>query len=605
METKVYFGFHFQQQRAQRFKERRIYRNMTDTLTMHKASVCKPWLKYYDKESVAAPIPHRTAYAYLKEANASHLNHTALHYYGTKITYAELFEHIDAAASAFAALGVKQGDIVSFVSVAVPECVAAIYALNKLGATANTIDPRMDKESIRRMIRESGSQILVVIDAAFPKILPIMEEIGQKHIIVQSVARSLPLIKKVIITLKNKAKISYQGDALMHWDTFLACGKGTVAKEAPYVGDATVAIAYTGGTTGFPKGVMLTNDSVNSVSYNFKYAGLCASAGDRFLGIIPVFTSYGMVCGMHMPLCMGFELILIPRFVPTTIGALVKKFRPNHMISTPAFYELLMDSREMRNMDLSFLITMGSGGDTMNEGLEGKLQNFMKSHNIRYPLAQGYGMSELSAAASFCVNDIYKPGSVGIPSLSLTVSVFHPDTGEEMEIGQEGEICVTGPSMMKGYYNRPEETENVMRRHGDGKIWIHSGDIGYMDEDGFLYIIGRVKRMITRFDGHKVFPVNIESMVSEREDVRNCCVIGVNDREHSQGQYPMVCVELAEGIDREAVCREIYENCQERLEERGRPVAVVTIDQIPLTGAGKNDYRALEKEYRRFDYTAN
>ena len=145
----------------------------------------------------------------------------------------------------------------------------------------------------------------------------------------------------------------------------------------------------------------------------------------------------------------------------------------------------------------------------------------------------------------------------------------------------------------------------MMRRHGDGKIWIHSGDIGYMDEDGFLYIIGRVKRMITRFDGHKVFPVNIESMVSEREDVRNCCVIGVNDREHSQGQYPMVCVELAEGIDREAVCRDIYENCQERLEERGRPVAVVAIDQIPLTGAGKNDYRALEKEYRHFDYTAN
>ena len=145
----------------------------------------------------------------------------------------------------------------------------------------------------------------------------------------------------------------------------------------------------------------------------------------------------------------------------------------------------------------------------------------------------------------------------------------------------------------------------MMRRHGDGKFWIHSGDIGYMDEDGFLYIIGRVKRMITRFVGHKVFPVNIESRVSEREDVRNCCVIGVNDREHSQGQYPMVCVELAEGIDREAVCREIYENCQERLEERGRPVAVMAIDQIPLTGAGKNDYRALEKEYRHFDYTAN
>ena len=576
---------------------------MSNNQNTRKPSVCRPWMKYYKVDSAAAPIPKDTAYAYLKKANASRMQNTALQFYGTKITYAELFENIDRTADAFAALSVKPGDIVSFVSVAVPECVAAIYALNKLGATANTIDPRMDKESIRRMIQESGSRILVVIDAAFPKIRPILPDIGQEHVIVQTVARSLPAVKKLLMTYKNRKNVNYRNDPVMCWDDFLKCAKEP-AKEAPYVGDATVAIAYTGGTTGFPKGVMLTNDSMNSVSYNFMHAGLCAMPGDRFLGIIPVFTSYGMVCGMHMPLSMGFELILIPRFVPTTIGALVRKQKPNHMISTPAFYEILMESREVKNLDLSFLITMGSGGDTMNEGLEGKLQAFMQAHNIRYPLAQGYGMSELSAAASFCVNDIYKPGSVGIPSLSLTVSVFHPDTGEEMDIGEEGEICITGPSMMKGYYNRPEETANVMRLHEDGRIWVHSGDIGYMDEDGFLYIIGRVKRMITRFDGHKVFPVNIESLVTAREDVRNCCVIGVNDREHSQGQYPMVLVELADGADSAAVCREIYDDCQIRLEERGRPVAVAAVAEIPLTGAGKNDYRTLEKQYKSFDYTS-
>ena len=262
---------------------------------MMKPSQSKPWLKYYDPESLKAPMPQRTAYAYLKEANAAHLDGAALQYYGTRITFRELFECVDETANAFAALGVKQGDIVSFVSVAVPECVMAIYALNKLGATANTIDPRMDKESIRRMIQESGSRILVAIDVAFPKILPIMADIAQEHIIVQSASRSLPTIKRLLFKLKVKTDIPYQGHALMDWDTFLAFGKDTVAVEAPYVGDATMAIAYTGGTTGFPKGVMLTNDSVNSVSYNFKYAGLCATPGERFLGIIPVFTSYGMV----------------------------------------------------------------------------------------------------------------------------------------------------------------------------------------------------------------------------------------------------------------------------------------------------------------------
>ena len=243
-------------------------------------------------------------------------------------------------------------------------------------------------------------------------------------------------------------------------------------------------------------------------------------------------------------------------------------------------------------------------GDTMNEGLENKLVDFMVKHNIKYPLAQGYGMSEVSAAASFCVNNIYKRGSVGIPSVTTTVSIFDPDTQKELGYNEIGEVCITGPSMMKGYFKRPEETAHVMRKHDDGLTWVHSGDLGYIDNDGFLFIVGRVKRMITRFDGHKVFPVNIESLVSEREDVHNCSAIGVRDREHMQGHYPMVVVEFKNVEDKEAVCKEIYQICLEKLEERGQPVAVVPIDKVPITGAGKNDYRTLEKEYLNFDYLA-
>jgi len=213
-------------------------------------------------------------------------------------------------------------------------------------------------------------------------------------------------------------------------------------------------------------------------------------------------------------------------------------------------------------------------------------------------------MSELSAAATFCVNDIYKSSSVGIPSVTTTVSIFDPDTGEELTYGEVGEICVTGPSMMKGYYKRSKETAHVMRLHEDGQVWIHSGDLGYMDEDGFLFIIGRVKRMITRFDGHKVFPVNMESIVSQHPMVHNCVVIGVDDREHSQGQYPMVIVELDPSVEaRATVCGAIFIDCTLRMEERGRPVAVVAVDNIPLTGSMKNDYRAMEEKYSKYDYT--
>ena len=568
----------------------------------HLPSIEKPWQKYFPAEALTQTIPEHTVYNHLKIENRNNLELTALHYYGTDISFRQMIERIDETANAFAALGVKQGDLVCFVSAGLPETICAIYALNKLGATANMIDPRMDIDSIRKMIRNSGATITVIIDIAFPKMRKIMDDVKQEHILVQSAARSLPLLKKIAMKLATRTDIPYS-DVVITWDTFLACGKGVNAVEAPYAGDAVVAITHTGGTTGFPKGVMLTNDSMNAVCINFKYAGLATNPGEKFLGIIPVFTSYGMVCGMHMPLCMRTTLIPIPKFVPAEMGKLVRQFRPNHIISTPAFYELMMDSKEMKNFDLSFLVTMGSGGDTMNEGLEQKLNDFMKSHNIRYPLAQGYGMSELSAAASFCVNDIFKSKSVGIPSVTTTIGIFDPETGEELSYYEKGEICITGPSMMKGYYRKPDETAHVMRLHDDGKVWVHSGDIGYMDEDGFLFVIGRLKRMITRFDGHKVFPVGIESMVSQRKEVRNCCVIGVNDLGHGQGQYPLVLVELADAIDRAAACKDIFDECQEKLEERGKPVAVLAVDKIPLTGSGKNDYRTLELEYANYEYT--
>lgn len=564
-------------------------------------SETKPWRKYYSRESLSAEVPECTAYQYLKKMNKLYTEQTALCYYGRNISFKELFKRIDECADAFLGLGVKNGDIVSLLTVSVPETVVAIYALNKLGATANTIDPRMDIDSIKRMILESKSKILITLDLAFSKVRRIKQEIGQEYIIVQSAFTSLPLLARVYKTLTERIPVSYD-EMVIKWEDFLKKGLGFSACEAPYKGDTTVAITYTGGTTGFPKGVMLTNDSLNAVAFNFMHSSIDVKRKDKFLGIIPVFSSYGLVCGMHMPLCLGMTLILVPNFQPIKIGKLIRKFKPQHMVSVPAFYEIMMESREMRNLDLSFLVTLGSGGDTMNEGLESKLSDFMKAHNMHRPLAQGYGMSELSAAVSFCAEDIYKKGSVGIPSVTNTVGIFAPDTFDELDIGEEGEICITGPSMMKGYFRNIKETEYVMRKHPDGKYWIHSGDIGYLDEDGFLFVNGRIKRMITRFDGHKIFPVNIESLVSEHPKVRNCCAIGITDMTHGQGKVPLVLLDLAD-CDKEATCREIFNICDTQLEERGKPVGIVSVDNIPLTGMGKNDYRALEKEYADFDYT--
>jgi len=565
----------------------------------------KPWMKYFSEEDKKAVFPRMKVYSYFKEVNKNRLHQTALYYYGTKITVKKMIEKIDQVADAFDAIGVKKGDTVSLVSASTPESIFAFYALNKIGATMNAIDPRLDKKSVARMIKNSGSKVLMVIDMAYPLIAAVKSEIKQEHIIVQQSSTSLPTLKKLALKLFMTSNIPYGKAGIISWDSFVAGAKNGAAMEAEYVGDATVAICYTGGTTGFPKGVMLTNDSVNAVAFSFLHAGIIYQPNTRFLGIMPIFSSYGLVCGIHMPMIMQQELALIPRFYPTKMGEYVKKYKPQHMIATPAFYEILIDSEEMKGFDLSFMLTLGSGGDSMNAGLEDKLNEFMKTHNLRYPLAQGYGMSEVSAAATFCVNDRYKRASVGIPCLATTIGIFDPETGEELGYNQPGEVCISGPTIMKGYYNNKEETDYVLRRHADGQLWVHSGDIGTVDEDGFVYIQGRVKRMITRFDGHKVFPITIESFIAEHEAVHSCSVIGVNDRERLQGQYPMAVIELNSGIDvsrRDEICREIYAKCHAELEQRGKPVAVVCIDEIPLTGMGKNDYRKLEKEYKYFDY---
>ena len=567
----------------------------------------KIWMKHYPEESRTAVFPRMKVYSFLKESNKERIHDTAIYYYGTRITVKKLIEKIDRCADAFAALGVKKGDVISLLSASTPESIMVVYALNKIGATLNAIDPRMDVKSIARMICSSGSKILVAIDIAYPKVAMILKDIKQDHIIIQSAGTSLPLLKKIAVKLASRSSIPYGKHGIMNWDTFIEGAKNGVAVEAEYEGDATVAITYTGGTTGFPKGVMLTNDSLNAVAFNFIHAGIVHKPGQRFLGIMPIFSSYGLVCGIHMPLTIGCELALIPRFYPLKMGEYVKKYKPEHMIATPAFYEILIESEEMKNFDLTFMLTMGSGGDSMNAGLEAKLEAFMASHGIRYPLAQGYGMSEVSAAATFCVNDRYRKGSVGIPCIKTTIGIFDPETSEELGYNTPGEVCITGDTMMKGYFNNKEETDYVMRKHADGQIWIHSGDIGYIDEDGFVYIQGRVKRMITRFDGHKVFPITIESFIAEHELVHSCSVIAVDDRERLQGQYPMAVIELVAGVDvsrRDEICREIYAKCHELLEERGRTVAVVCVDEVPLTAMGKNDYRALEKEFKYFDYIA-
>lgn len=562
----------------------------------------KPWLKYFSPEAVAAPLPQDTLYGYLVAQNGAYPDNAALNYYGNRIPFGRALREIDRTADAYQALGVQPGEIVTCCSLAIPETVYSLYGLNKIGGVSNMIDPRASSEGIRNFVAETGSRVLVILDAILEKNLDMLPELDVDTIIVQTAERSLPPMVRLLKRLKDGAVRLPADKRIVYWDDFLRAGAGANAQPVPYRENMLAVINHTGGTTGVPKGVMLTNDGMNAMSVNFGLSGVNYSRDNRFLDIIPPFASYGVVCSLHVPFSLGLEVVLIPLFDPEKFADMVRRYRPTHTLAVPSHYERLMNDARIRKMDLSFFETAGSGGDTMNAGLEDKLNGFLHGCGCRYPLSQGYGMSEVSAAACCNFNNVHKNGSVGIPLLKTTVSVFRPDSFEELGYDEMGEICITGPTMMLGYLNNPEETARVMRRHPDGTVWIHSGDLGYLDADGFVYIKGRMKRIIIRHDGHKVFPTQLEGIIGGCGKAEACAVVAVRDRERAQGKLPMAFVKLRDSIPRErfqAIRDEILALCNAQLPLKDRLYDLAFVPELPHTAVGKIDYRRLEDDYER------
>ena len=568
-------------------------------------SIEKPWMQFFSEEAQQAELKHETIYQRIWDNNYNYPIHTALNFFGNKISYAQLFQNIDRAAGSLTALGVKAGDTVACFSVTIPEMVFTLYGANKIGATLFTLDPRRTGEEVEEMVRSSGAKIALVIDLAYDHLRETLENLDLQKIVIISVDNYMPTTVRMLKQMKMPApKIEMTGN-VVSWKQFLSYGKGIETEAVPYGTHEPAAITLTGGTTGMPKGVMITNDGFNAVAMDFRYCGVSYTREQRFMNIIPSFASYGIVASLHMPLSLGLEEVVIAKFDSDKVGHLIKKYKPSHTLLVPNHYEKLMNSKEMANgFDLSFFETAGSGGDTMNKGLENKLNGFLKDHGAKFPLSQGYGMSEISSAASCCCNGNFRSLSVGYPLLTNVISIFKPDTTEELTYGEEGEICMTGPAVMMGYLNNPEETANVLRVHPDGQVWIHSGDVGVMDEDGYIYIKGRIKRMITMFDGHKVFPTQLENTIGKHQGVISCAVVGVQDPSKNQGQMPVGIIKIKDGLDAEQVIQEVTETIQKEVEVRSWLSDLITVEDMPHTGMGKIDYKKLAEDYEKENQTA-
>lgn len=566
------------------------------------ASVDKPWLKYYPQYLIEKELPKTTMYDYILKGNNFYPNRTALNYFNNKITYYEMFQKIDVVARSFLELGVKKGDIITISMPTLPEFVYMFYAVSKIGAIANMVDPRKSSEEIEEYINVVNSKLLVVVDVALDKVKDVEKHTAVETVVSVSPSESLPPALKKAYKLKNGSKKSKIKN-LIKWQDFYNLGvmrkNEVIVDEFPeYEEDTPVVIVYTGGTTGKSKGVMLSNDNLNAASSQCETCGYDFQRQHSWLNIMPPFIVYGVGNGLHLPLAMGMEVILIPQFDAKKFDRLLKKHHPNHVTGVPTHYDSIVKSKVIQKDGLKYLLSPIVGGDKLNEASEEIINKFFKKNNCNFNVSKGYGMSEVCAAVcTASIAEINEIGSVGIPFHHTIMAVFDPDTGKELKYNEIGEICISGPNTMLRYYNNEEETKNIIRKHDDGLLWVHSGDLGYITERGVVHIKGRTKEMIVRHDGFKVFPITIEEVILSHPDIKACKVVGVKDDNYSQGELPKAFVVLNKSIsDEKKLKDDLKKICKERLAEYLQPIDFVIKEKLPVTAIGKIDFMKLKED---------
>lgn len=558
-------------------------------------SMDKPWLKYYSEEAINAPLPECTIYEYLWESNKDYFDNTALNYYDRKITYGELFEGIEKTAKAFSALGVRKGEIVAICSMNTPETVYAIYALNRLGAIANMIDPRTNIDGVQHYLEECQIRFVMTIEQAYPLFAKVENNYKIEKIISVSAADSLPQPKKFLYRLKNKQPVLQEN--AMTWSEFLAAGQNGDYVPVEYQKDTCCVIAHTGGTTGEPKGVMLSNDNINSMVHGYRYIGIPLKRNHRFFNDLPPFIMFGLCVALHATLCFGVEVVLYPVFSSKDFPKQFAKYRPNHFCSHPDHLRYLSTSKLTKNMDLSHFVTAAVGGDSLNIKLEKQMNEYLASNGCQYKTIKGYGMTELASSAVTASPVFNALGSVGAPLVTNTIKITEVGTNRELGYNCPGEIWISGPSVMLGYYNKPEATAEIIHVEEDGSRWIRTGDLGYITEDGLLFHQGRIRRIyLTSFEGQpaKIFPMLVEEKIKQSKSVSNCVVVA-RQKENSANAEAVAFV-IADGTDSVELTRELKDICSKEVPAYMQPVEYRFVDEFPLTPIGKVDFRALEQK---------
>ncbi|MDD7341674.1 MAG: class I adenylate-forming enzyme family protein [Firmicutes bacterium] len=557
-----------------------------------------PWRAYYGNTPASLDYPRLTMYQMVAETAKKYPKTLAYTFMGKGTTYEEFIQRIDRAAKGLVKLGIRKGNRVTICMPNTPQALDCFYALNRIGAIPNMIHPLSAAQEIAFYLNASHSKAVLTLDQFYGKVAEILPQLDDDcKVIIAKIADELPFPLSVLYPMTKAArrvpKLPKKGYTL--WTDLTSSGKDVTLPKSTGKANDCGAILYSGGTTGTTKGIMLSNLNFNALGLQtIAASGFKSIAGMKMLSIMPVFHGFGLGIGIHTVLIGGATCILVPQFSIKEYANILIKQKPQLIPGVPTLFEALLRADGLQDADLSFLKGIFSGGDSLSPELKKKVDAFLKEHGCTEQIREGYGTTECVTASCLTPKDYARSGSIGVPFPDTYYKIVRVGTTEEVEPNTEGEICISGPTVMLGYMDNPTETAQTLRRHFDGRVWLHTGDLGFMDQDGFVYFRQRIKRMIIT-SGYNVYPSQLENIIDGHEKVLLSCVIGVKD--DYRGQRVKAYVVPMPGVEpTEELKKNILDYCSHHIAKYAMPRELEFRKELPKTLVGKVAYRVLEEE---------
>jgi len=567
---------------------------------MGTVNVKTPWEKSMGGVPMHIDYFDGTMFEVLKQTADRFPGYDAMNFLGKITDYKTMLANTVRCARAFRALGMREGDAVTIALPNCPQAMYVLYGVNLAGGVVNLIHPLAPENEIKSYVNRCGTRFFVTLDRFFDKAEHACRDSCVQKLITTSVRDELSVPMKLGYSLSEGRGIKKVPESERHirWKNFLQAGESLPGDfRASRGGDDPAVILFTGGSTGTPMGAVLTNRNVNALGRQVLAANPMAEAGNKILAALPLFHGFGLGVCVHTSVTCGGCSILIPRFSVNNYGKLIVKHKCNFIAGVPTIYEAMMSNPALQKADLSFLKGIYCGGDTLPEALKQRFDAFVTERNSPVTIREGYGATETVAACCLTPPHMHKPGSVGVPFPDTYIKIVEPGTDREVPCGTEGEILIAGPTVMQGYICETEKTAETLKRHGDGLTWFRSGDLGTVDEDGFVFFSGRAKRMIVS-SGNKVYPGQVENTLDMHPMVKMSCVIGIPDAYKMQRVKAFVM--LNPGLEASPeTAQTLLEYCADHMDHYSVPSEIEFRDSMPKSLVGKVAFRVLEEEERQ------